>query len=209
LQAFWRLAGPVADWHPVEKLNADIARQLGGDACHNVDRLMRVPGFVNFPSASKRKRGRLPVMAGWGQVDSGAAYRLGELEASFALSAAPGGGVLVEGPPRHERLSDEELIARCQNNENWHNSMIVLTARLVQRGLSDEDILLFAPRIALYDFSEDQTCADMRVAIRGARKKWDRVANQANSRSKQLSPSEGQRNLMMRSFGDVKMQAID
>ena len=42
----------------VESENAAIAAALGGDAVHNVDRLLRLPGTLNFPNATKLAKGR-------------------------------------------------------------------------------------------------------------------------------------------------------
>ena len=46
LQAFWRLSGR-ASLAEVESVNRSLAERLGGDHCHNIDRLMRLPGTVN------------------------------------------------------------------------------------------------------------------------------------------------------------------
>lgn len=57
-QAFWRLAEPVDDPEPY---NQQLAYLLEGDSCHNVDRIMRLPGTINLPTAKKMERGRTPV----------------------------------------------------------------------------------------------------------------------------------------------------
>ena len=62
LQAFWRLAGEVTTAE-VEKLNHAVALRLGGDHCHNIDRLMRLPGTLNYPNAKKRASGRVVALA--------------------------------------------------------------------------------------------------------------------------------------------------
>lgn len=62
LQAFWRLAedAPKAD---VEGVNIALRDMFKADNCQNIDRLMRVPGFVNFPDQKKRQRGRIPCLS--------------------------------------------------------------------------------------------------------------------------------------------------
>ena len=68
-QAFWRLTEPVpvqgqeAQWKEAERYNKQLEILFGADPCHNVDRIMRVPGTVNRPNANKRKRGRKPALA--------------------------------------------------------------------------------------------------------------------------------------------------
>lgn len=62
-QAFWRLAEPCTDLERVERCNIKIAQDLGGDHCHNVDRIMRLPGTINIPNAKKRAAGRKEALA--------------------------------------------------------------------------------------------------------------------------------------------------
>ena len=62
LQAFWRIAGPT-NLEEVEATNSSIAAQLGGDCCHSIDHLMRLPGTVNYPNAKKRALGRPTSLA--------------------------------------------------------------------------------------------------------------------------------------------------
>ncbi len=62
-QAFWALSEPTENLERVERINAALARKLGGDNCHNIDRIMRLPGTVNVPNAKKRKAGREPTLA--------------------------------------------------------------------------------------------------------------------------------------------------
>ena len=49
-------AGKIAD---LKARNKQLAIDIGGgaDHCENLDRVMRVPGLINFPNAAKRKRG--------------------------------------------------------------------------------------------------------------------------------------------------------
>jgi len=68
-QAFWRLKEPhLLDGTPeayeeAKRWNKQLELILGGDNCHNVDRIMRLPGSVNRPDPKKRKKGRVDVRA--------------------------------------------------------------------------------------------------------------------------------------------------
>jgi len=68
-QIFYQLDQPI----PIQG-NAEVAAEaarynkqlellFGGDACHNVDRIMRLPGTMNIPNQRKVAKGRVPVEA--------------------------------------------------------------------------------------------------------------------------------------------------
>lgn len=66
-QAFWMLdkvlpsngdPDQIAD---LESYNVQLEVLLGADSCHNIDRIMRLPGTVNVPNARKLKKGRKPA----------------------------------------------------------------------------------------------------------------------------------------------------
>ncbi len=68
-QALWRLAkthevdgdGPLTQM--IESYGIKLEMTLGADRCHNIDRVLRVPGTVNWPDERKRKKGRKPALA--------------------------------------------------------------------------------------------------------------------------------------------------
>ena len=62
-QAFWKLKHRSFELARAEDINKAIAKALGGDNCHNVDRIMRLPGTVNVPNEKKRAAGRVPALA--------------------------------------------------------------------------------------------------------------------------------------------------
>lgn len=53
----------------------------------------------------------------------------------------------------------------------WHNNVRDIVASMVSAGVSDEIIVALAPAITLDDYTVDQTIAELRPMIRGARQK--------------------------------------
>lgn len=86
IAAFWRLEDIVVDKRTVTNVNRALAQLLGGDNCHNHDRLMRLVGTVNIPNAVKRARGRTEAMAYILQEDDGVIYPLHALAAEYQLA---------------------------------------------------------------------------------------------------------------------------
>lgn len=68
-QGFWRLEEPVPingqpeAFEDAKRYNIALELAFGADNCHNVDRIMRLPGSVNWPDAKKAKKGRVPTLA--------------------------------------------------------------------------------------------------------------------------------------------------
>lgn len=68
-QALWRLNAALAVANDkskielVEECNRGLEEALGGDNCHNVDRVLRLPGTQNQPDQKKRAKGRLSAKA--------------------------------------------------------------------------------------------------------------------------------------------------
>jgi len=62
LQAFWKMAEPMAiadvtDIDAFETVNKAFGIQFRGAGTHNIDRVMRVPGTINYPSRAKLSKG--------------------------------------------------------------------------------------------------------------------------------------------------------
>lgn len=68
-QALWKLSRPIDISGVLEaaedaKLyNLQIERILGADNCHDVSRILRLPGTINQPDVKKQKKGRVPALA--------------------------------------------------------------------------------------------------------------------------------------------------
>ena len=94
-QAFWKLAEPLAldgsqETADKAKLwNLALERQFAADSCHNIDRIMRLPGTMNLPNAKKLAKGRVPVMARLVESDWSRVYDLASFEKASPTSTPP------------------------------------------------------------------------------------------------------------------------
>jgi len=68
-QAFWHLKIPIlidGDKEKAEtaaRYNKELERVFEADNCHNIDRIMRLPGSINIPDKGKLKKGRTRILA--------------------------------------------------------------------------------------------------------------------------------------------------
>ncbi|UPT53102.1 hypothetical protein [Synechococcus phage Yong-M3-232] len=83
LNAFWRLDAPCENLASIEAINRQVQDFYGADACWNIDRIMRVPGTVNYPNKAKMLRGRGETQACWAIADEGTVYAPEELASAF------------------------------------------------------------------------------------------------------------------------------
>jgi energy-coupling factor transporter ATP-binding protein EcfA2 len=97
-QAFWRLNEPLTDIDEAERYNSALAKRLGGDNCHNADRIMRAPGTINLPNAKKRAAGRHPVVAHLVDADWSRVYPISAFSTDDPSPAAPKGAIATVGP---------------------------------------------------------------------------------------------------------------
>lgn len=94
LQAFWKLNKPIIIegkeelWEDFELYNRRLSQIFGGDKCHNVDRIMRLPGTINVPDAKKRKRGRVDTEAKLLKFDKKCVYKEEEFKKAQAVQTA-------------------------------------------------------------------------------------------------------------------------
>ncbi|WP_181703313.1 VapE domain-containing protein [Chthonobacter albigriseus] len=95
-QALWLLKEPSFDLDRVERCNRALEQALGADHCHNVDRILRLPGTINVPNAKKRAAGRVAVPARVVEANWDLRYDLADFkEASPPTAAAATSSVEV------------------------------------------------------------------------------------------------------------------
>lgn len=101
-QGFWRLAEPFLIDGDVEKAeeakrwNQQLELVFGADQCHNVDRLMRLPGTINIPNEKKRAKGRTEELARVVEWDEARIYTLDQFTPAVPVqsgSGPMGGGI--------------------------------------------------------------------------------------------------------------------
>lgn len=117
VQGIWLLdvplyiGGHVPAAEEVERYGQHLEAVLGGDRCHNVDRILRLPGTINLPNAKKRKAGREPRLATLDEDRSSwQRYPLGEFTAVPSRDAARAAGqaeVQLDAVPPRLRDLDE------------------------------------------------------------------------------------------------------
>ena len=89
-QAFWKLEdsikieGDLPKGEDAKRYNVQLEIRFGADNCHNIDRIMRLPGTVNIPDARKVKKGRARVLATCVQFDD-IAYPLSDFTAAQSV----------------------------------------------------------------------------------------------------------------------------
>jgi hypothetical protein len=69
LDRLYRTDGDEEQTAELERYNRQIEINLGGDACHNLDRIARLAGSVNIPTETKLKKGRTAALAQFWEED--------------------------------------------------------------------------------------------------------------------------------------------
>jgi hypothetical protein len=81
-QGFWKIRDPFQIDGDIERAeeakrwNMQLEVLFGADHCHNIDRIMRLPGTVNLPDAKKKRKGRKPALATVVEFSAARAYDL-------------------------------------------------------------------------------------------------------------------------------------
>lgn len=138
----------------VEARNLKVETDLQADACHNADRIMRLPGTVNVPGEKKRSKGRVARLATVVDADWSRRYALARFAKAkigagsgpaVSVTAAPATGLtLADLPPA---VSDRTKAVIVQGDDpdspNADRSRVVfgVVCDLVRAGCSDEQML--------------------------------------------------------------------
>jgi hypothetical protein len=181
-QCWWKLTEPLTDMERLRRVLKAAQTTFGSDAAvTNPGRLMRLAGSIAWPV----KDGRVQEQTQWHAYPDRPVYPIERLERAFGCTDLS----LVErdthGPAVAPRVDDargaisgtlsaDTLIQRIRSGQEWHNNMIRLVAHQIGRGMSDAEILAMAAGFTLPGYTVEQTEREMRAAIEGARRKWNR-----------------------------------
>ena len=167
-QGFWKLERPVLldgtpeQYEEAKRWNKQLEIVLGGDNCHNVDRIMRVPGSINRPDKRKRGKGRVEARADVAEW-SDATYTLDQFTKAPAVASASGAVVAFEPPAEVRRFESVDDIPELRDapqcrvvivqgddpddpdfgksrDQNRSGPLFFACCEMVRRGMSDEDI---------------------------------------------------------------------
>jgi predicted P-loop ATPase len=115
-QALWMLDaeqpvnGDVAVAEKLEAYNIQLEMLLGADACHDLSRVLRLPGTVNWPTTKKREAGRIPNLARVAREDVNLVYPLSAFTPAQRKGGATSTGTasvnVPPGPLRRVELND-------------------------------------------------------------------------------------------------------
>ncbi len=115
LQAGWKLEVPVEingeeiNYEDAKRYNQQLEVVFGADNCHNLDRVLRLPGTINIPDARKLKKGRTEVLATLVEFNDNV-YSIDSFKKAPELQTGPsmltGGGIKVEVPSEVDRVQD-------------------------------------------------------------------------------------------------------
>jgi hypothetical protein len=109
-QGFWALeepfsiAGKPEKYEEAARYNKQLEIVFHADNCHNVDRIMRLPGTVNVPDKKKAEKGRKKALAKLVLFNDEAVYPLTKFRQCAASSQITGGGSLASAPRNNVQL---------------------------------------------------------------------------------------------------------
>jgi hypothetical protein len=129
LQALWHLKEPIPPerFAEAEQRILALTKYLGGDTgTQNIDRVLRLPGTTNLPSAAKKKRGRKECPAHLLTAFDGPSYRLENFplpmqqKQTTATNSNNTGTVAKDIPPQLMKLIHDGVPEKQRSDQFFH-----------------------------------------------------------------------------------------
>lgn len=109
LHGYWRLEDDCTAHDVIEGINRALSADFTADACWNIDRILRVPGTINWPNAKKASAGREPCLASIVEREDGESS-VEQLKAAFGWAEAPNKGSDRPNHPANDESLGTDLI---------------------------------------------------------------------------------------------------
>jgi hypothetical protein len=187
---YWPMPEITEDLGTWSARQKTISRALGSDPIvHDPPRIARLAGTISYPDEKKRKTGRQPELTYLIRVDdapiSTEGHKLGKFfedlaQTRGAASTNEAGSGGQGAPPKGtfslgcdgKAASTPALIAQVTLGEDrWRTSLLTLTARWINEGRTDDEILSLAPIFTRDGYTVDHTFMDMKGMLDGWRQK--------------------------------------
>jgi len=140
--ALWRLREPIplggdlVKAEEAKRYNLQLEILLGGDSCHNVDRILRLPGTVNWPDEKKRRKGRLPCTADVVWLED-TTYPISDFVAAPLVQSRAEGGGLALGGSIHVQISGN--VPRLRSVDELGEKVSQRTKMLIVQGMDPDE----------------------------------------------------------------------
>lgn len=150
VNALWRLResiridGDIELAEQAKRYNIQLEIELGGDNCHNIDRILRLPGTVNYPNEVKQRRGRVVSRARLLFFEPDRVYDIAQFTAARAPrkggAQADGAGVTFPAPRRAKAAVElPGQVQRLKSVDDLGDRVNDRTKMLIVQGVDPDD----------------------------------------------------------------------
>ena len=168
---YFKLDGGVTPVQ-LEAANASLMTLLNTDEVKNVDRVLRLAGTVNYPTADKRSRGYIEETTTL-IVKDAPAYKIERLIGLAPRSASVSSDDHIaqygNETARKDQNEIKEWLDKVGGPDKWHKPMLKATGKMLGFGWSDFQIKMVCAPYCQGGFDDP----DLPPLIDQARKDWD------------------------------------
>jgi hypothetical protein len=143
--AYWQLDEPVhvnGNITELEIANKKLIADFGGDkGTYNLDRILRLPGTINYPSKTKIKRGRVPIEARLVEHNPGiCVWGVEEFDYLPDPDDYPPEPAADSEPAKKKSAPTEPKKTAAKKDGDRSRDLLAKVATAVRNGLSDDEI---------------------------------------------------------------------
>lgn len=136
--AFWRLKEPfpirreAVQYEEAKLYNLQLETLFGADSCHNVDRIARLPGTINYPDAKKRNKGRV-------ECETSVIYTNENVYDLQTFTKAPQVQAKKDGFSTGRTVKISENVKRLQSLDELPPTVPLQTKTMIAQGYDPDD----------------------------------------------------------------------